>query len=176
MAIFPLSFIPKLPYSTGGRRFGDQRGSMLHPGCDLIAPQGTPILAVESGIVVAGPYSFYRGTFAIEVQHPLFIVRYCEIERVAPGVARGARVKEGQTIAFVGKMFVDSMLHLEMYKGTEKGPLTRKDILPYKRRKDLIDLTPYLNQWAIQLRAKQNKSGQSPALGDWESGGNSFAA
>lgn len=33
-----------------------------------------------------------------------------------------------------------SMLHLEVYKGTETGPLTQRDNgTPYKRRKDIIN-------------------------------------
>jgi hypothetical protein len=50
------------------------------------------------------------------------------------------------------------MLHLEMYKGTATGPFSQKsndsnyDYVPaanYERRSDLLDPTPYLDEWAL---------------------------
>lgn len=147
---FPLPFRPNLSYSTGGRRFGAPRdGGRLHAGCDLIAPEGTDIFAVGSGIVVLGPYPFYRGTYAIEVRHSNFIARYCEIRGTAQGVGVGSQVQEGQLIAYVGRMYQDSMLHFEMYSGAAQGPLTQRNNPPYQRRDDLIDPTPHLDQWPV---------------------------
>src|SRR5262249_34735671 len=77
--------------------------------CDLVAPEGTEILAVLPGVVVAGPYAFYHGTYAIEVDHGLYLVRYGEIRGGAEGVGAGTTVAEGQVIAYVGRMYVDSM-------------------------------------------------------------------
>ena len=53
-------------------------------------------------------------------------MRYCEIKGVAPGIKLGSTLIEGELIAYVGKMYVDSMLHFEMYEGTETGSLTAK--------------------------------------------------
>jgi murein DD-endopeptidase MepM/ murein hydrolase activator NlpD len=145
---FPLPFVPALSYRTGGRRYGAPRDNgRRHAACDLIAPLGTEIFAVDQGLVIRGPYVFYHGTYAIEVQHPLFIVRYCEISGAAPGVQSGTTVGQGQVIAYVGRMHVDSMLHFEMYGGSGAGPLTQRNNLPYQRRSDLMDPTPYLDQW-----------------------------
>lgn len=150
---FPLRSVPTLSYRTGPRRFGAPRdgGVRLHAGCDLIAPQGTEVLAVEDGVVTLGPYAFYRGTYAIEVRHANFVARYCEISDTAEDVAVGTPVKKGDVIAFVGRMRVSSMLHFEMYSGTGTGPLTQRDRSPYQRRSDLIDPTPYLDQWAAEM-------------------------
>ncbi len=76
--IFPLPFKPQADYKSGGRKFGAPRdgGSRLHAGCDLIAPKGTQIRALEDGTVVRGPYPFFNGTYAIEVKHSHFIARY----------------------------------------------------------------------------------------------------
>ena len=146
MATFPLPSRPALSYRTGGRRFGAPRdGGRQHAGCDLIAPAGTEIRAVEAGTVVRGPYPFYHGTHAIEVQHPGSVVRYCEIRGVAEGIAVGSAVTEGQTIAYVGRMYTDSMLHLEMYDGSRTGQLTQPNNPPYQRRADLMDPSSYLD-------------------------------
>lgn len=144
---FPLSIRPAESYREGMRRFGARRkGSRLHAGCDLYAKVGTPILALDSGVVL-NRYEFYLGTFALEVRHPKFIARYGEIQqRLAPGIDVGTKVARGQTIAYVGKLIGlnMSMLHLELYSGAAKGPLTTQ-LGPYKRRGDLIDPTPILD-------------------------------
>ncbi len=152
MATFPLPFVPTQSYKTGGRRFGANRddGKRKHAACDLIAPKGTEIYAVENGKVTYGPYLFYRGTYAIEFKLDSGkVVRYCEIEKVASGIAVGSTVTEGSLIAYVGKMYVDSMLHFELYEGTGSGPLTVRSNPPYQRRSDLIDPTSYLDGCAL---------------------------
>jgi len=147
---FPLPFVPGLSYKTGGRSFGAQRADgRRHAACDLIAPIGTKIIAVEQGTVIRGPYPFYHGTYALEVRHTSFIARYCEIRGAAAGVGPGTAVRGGQVIAYVGRMHADSMLHFEMYSGQGHGPLTRRDNPPYQRRDDLIDPTPYLDRWPV---------------------------
>ena len=101
---------------------------------------------MENGQVAYGPYLFYRGTYAIEFRLDSGkVVRYCEIEKVATGVAVGSKLTEGTLIAYVGKMYVDSMLHFELYDGTGSGPLTVRSNPPYQRRSDLINPTDYLD-------------------------------
>jgi murein DD-endopeptidase MepM/ murein hydrolase activator NlpD len=152
---FPLPFVPRLSYKTGGRRFGARRskGTRKHAGCDLVVPKGTKIHATESGTVIRGPYYFYRGTYAIEIKHTHFVARYCEIKGVVKGIRVGTKVKAGQHIAFVGKMWHDSMLHFELYEGSATGPLTQRGKPPYQRRSDLINPAPYLDLWKNNLPA-----------------------
>ena len=149
MATFPLPFRPKQDYHKGGLKFGAQRegGGRKHAACDLIAPKGTEIYAVEDGEVVRGPYPFYHGTDAIEFKLTSSgrVVRYGEILKAAPGVHVGVKLKEGDLIAFVGKMHRDSMLHFELYDGSASGNLTDRSNKPFQRRKDLIDPTDYLD-------------------------------
>lgn len=148
--IFPLE--KKInTYHTGGRRFGaGRKGGRLHGGCDLIAPKGTKILAMDDGKVIRGPYHFYSGTYALEVEHDNGkLVRYGEInKRVAKGVKAGGRVTRGKVIATVGRLRSGrSMLHLEMYEnGRDPSALTvvsRKS--KYKRRSDIINPKPILD-------------------------------
>ncbi len=151
---FPLDKVPRLDYRTGGRRFGASRsdGTRKHAGCDLIAPQGTPVFAVHAGTITRGPYYFYHGTYAIEVDHGSFMARYCEIKGTASGLRVGSEVSSGQLIAHVGQMHSSAMLHFELYSGSSSGPLTQNNP-PYKRRGDLIDPTPYLSLWETRLPA-----------------------
>ncbi|MFY7934731.1 MAG: SH3 domain-containing protein [Microcystis aeruginosa] len=147
--IFPLRQRPSLSYKDGGRQFGaDRPGGRKHAGCDLIAPKGTEILAMADGKVIVGPYAFFSGTNAIEVKHDNgMVVRYCEIGQMLPrGIQVGARVSKGQVIAYVGRLHSgSSMLHLEMYQGTQNGALTQAGNRPYQRRSDLLDPTDILD-------------------------------
>jgi murein DD-endopeptidase MepM/ murein hydrolase activator NlpD len=155
---FPLDFVPRLSYKTSGRRFGAPRDGMKHPGCDLIAPVGTKVVAVDDGIVIKGPYHFFHGAYAIEVRHSLFVVRYCEIGQ-SGAAGTGTVVRAGQVIGKVVRMRKDSMLHFEMYSGTASGRLTVKKNPPFQRRRDLVDPTKWLDIWAAELAAAKAGAG-----------------
>ena len=162
---FPLP-IPPLMNWRGGRGFGADRsgvalklgipgGVLRHGAVDLIAAHGTPVLAIDDGDVLCDPYPFFFGTYAIEIEHPQFVARYCEI---APQtlVKKKSRVKAGQMIGRVGNQPGGDMLHLELFDGSATGPLTTartKANQPYYRRKDLIDPTPLMDELAPSVRS-----------------------
>jgi murein DD-endopeptidase MepM/ murein hydrolase activator NlpD len=150
---FPLPFIPKLSYKTGGRKFGAPRASgRRHAGCDLIAPAGTEIFAVADGIVTEPITIFYNNNVkALVIQHSGFVARYCEIRDAAPGIKRGSQVRAGQVVAYVGQMFHMAMLHFEVYAGAMHGPLTVRANKPFQRRGDLIDPTTLLDRFASRV-------------------------
>jgi murein DD-endopeptidase MepM/ murein hydrolase activator NlpD len=149
---------PSQNWTEGMRCFGSRRsgGKRAHAGCDLYAPVGTTIHAIASGVVTLGPYLFYDGTYALEVDHGTFLARYGEIQKGAL-VKAGDRVQGGQPIAKVGKLLSmkNSMLHLELYDKSASGPLTVKNKLtkrtakgvPFMRRADLMDPTSRLTEW-----------------------------
>jgi murein DD-endopeptidase MepM/ murein hydrolase activator NlpD len=155
---FKESDLPLQDWIKGMRCFGASRssGRRAHAGCDLYAPVGTTIHAITSGTVTLGPYPFYDGTYALEVDHGTFLARYGEIQKQA-SVKVGDRVSAGQPIAKVGKLLSmkNAMLHLELYDKSATGPLTVKNKstkkskkgVPFMRRADLMDPTQKLNQW-----------------------------
>ena len=159
---FPFKELPSKNWTEDIRRFGARRsnGARAHAGCDLYFPTGTIIHAITSGRVIADPYWFYDGTYALEIDHGTFVARYGEIQKHAL-VRKGDLVSPGQPIAKVGNLLsiVQSMLHLELYDKSEQGPLTVKtsktkktaDGVPFWRRRDLIDPTPKLNEWKNNL-------------------------
>jgi murein DD-endopeptidase MepM/ murein hydrolase activator NlpD len=145
---FPLDFVPQLDYKTGGRRFGAPRPSQqrpwrLHAGCDLIAPMGAKVYAVDDGYVTLGPYRMddKASVYALEVHHGLFKVRYGEV-RADTLVSVGSVVQAGQHIAYVGEW---RMLHFEMYTNSESGPLYQPNRRPYSRRGDVVDPSIFLD-------------------------------
>jgi murein DD-endopeptidase MepM/ murein hydrolase activator NlpD len=159
---FPFTQLPSANWTEGIRAFGSRRskGARAHAGCDLYFPPGTTIHAITSGTVTLGPYPFYDGTYALEVDHGAFVARYGEIQRSAM-VSQGDRVTAGQAIAKVGKLnsITNSMLHLELYDKSATGALTVKNNqtkraangMPFMRRRDLIDPTAKLNVWKNKL-------------------------
>jgi len=160
---FPLSRLPTADWTHAPRAFGSNRsgGRRAHAACDLYGPLGAWIYAVADGEVIRGPYPFYCETYALEVNHGSYIIRYGEIQRNAM-VREGQRVSAGQPIAKIGHLVginvASDMLHLEMYRGTMSGDLTiysggatRADGVPYQRRADLMDPTSFLTRWASNL-------------------------
>jgi murein DD-endopeptidase MepM/ murein hydrolase activator NlpD len=147
---FPLRERPAASYHERPRAFGSPRdgGARSHAGCDLYAPPGTEILAIEAGTVTRGCYLFYDAVYALEITSASGrVIRYGEISSAAPGIRLGSQVAEGQVIAHVGKMrpITQAMLHLETYDGTGQGPLTDKAGPPFMRRADLTDPTALLD-------------------------------
>ncbi len=158
-------------YNARGRYFGavrwstDGNGVILgyrkHAGVDLITAFGTPIYAVADGTM--GPYvrNFRNGTGAITVIHPNFIVRYGETTHRA-FFKEGDPIEQGQQIGEVGDVGKTRMLHFEMYSDTSSArgltdtsqkltdEFSRK-LSKFRRRKDLIDPSPYLDMWKSNL-------------------------
>jgi murein DD-endopeptidase MepM/ murein hydrolase activator NlpD len=162
---FPLPLpYPELDWTSGMRRFGADRekvngkATRAHAACDLYAPADTPIFAVAEGFVLYADPTFYAGSGELAIDHGAFIARYCEVEPNSFLVKRGDTVKAGQPIAKIGKLngINLTMLHFEMYDKTAEGNLTQKsikksklrsDLIPFSRRKDLIDPTTSLLAW-----------------------------
>jgi murein DD-endopeptidase MepM/ murein hydrolase activator NlpD len=192
MSVFPLPNLPDDDWGHGTNiGFGSGRvyqgKTLLHGACDLIAKAGTKVLAVEDGTVIR-KYSFAHYTYeekkddkgkitqracdsltyAVEVQHANFIVRYGEIAEDLPsGVGPGTPVTEGQHIASVGLqcgaggiLGAGSMLHFEMFQHANDLSDLSVDTDPkylyvkqasYHRRKDLLDPTLCLYKWATSF-------------------------
>ncbi len=89
--------------STFGMRFHPILGyTRMHRGVDFAAPSGTPVRAAGDGVVqVAGNGGSY-GNY-IRIQHTSkYSTAYAHLTGFARGVTKGARVKQGEVIAYVG--------------------------------------------------------------------------
>jgi len=103
------------------------RFTRLHAGIDFAAPPGTPILAAGAGRVVeAGPNGGYGRWVKISHANGL-ATGYAHLSRIAPGVRRSARVRQGQVIGFVGSSGLSTgpHLHFELHRnGRPVNPLS----------------------------------------------------
>lgn len=151
---FPLAHVPSPTWKTGARYFGAPRdhGRRLHAGCDLLGPKGTVIYAIADGTLVRPEYYFYTGTYAVELRHASFIVRYGEI--LGGSYIGGPSVRKGEPIARIGQLDSgSSMLHFEMYSNADSTEPLTTATGPYKRRGDVINPSSHLDEWARNLPA-----------------------
>ena len=79
------------------------RGSTLHAALDIVAPRGTPVLAVDEGRIfrlrtnAAGGITIYQLDAGER-----FVYYYAHLERYRDGLAEGKRVRQGDLLGFVG--------------------------------------------------------------------------
>ncbi len=121
-----------------------------HRGIDYAADAGTPIMATADGVVVKRGPNGGLGN-AIEIRHANgFVTRYGHMRAFASGIVVGTRVRQGQTIGFVGMtgLATGNHLHYEMVRsGRHVDPLSvdipTGDPVPSDRRGDwLAQMTP----------------------------------
>jgi len=74
----------------------------MHRGVDFAAPRGTPIYAAGDGIVVRANWFSSFGNY-VKVRHGNgYETAYAHMNGFAKGIKSGTRVKQGQTIGYVG--------------------------------------------------------------------------
>jgi murein DD-endopeptidase MepM/ murein hydrolase activator NlpD len=84
--------------------FGDARGSeRRHEALDIMAPTGTPVLAVAHGHVEK-LFESERGGLTLYQFEPSgrYAYYYSHLQRYAPGLAEGQALRQGQVIGYVG--------------------------------------------------------------------------
>jgi len=104
-----------------------------HRGTDYAAPTGTPVRATAEGTVT---WASRNGSFGnlIVIEHPgNFETKYAHLNGYANGIRRGARVRQGQIIGYVGATGAATGPHLHyefLVNGIHKDPRTVLDDLP----------------------------------------------
>jgi len=87
--------------SFGKRRFFNGEARSPHTGMDIAVPEGTPVAAPRSGIVIeTGDFYFNGNTVFVDHGQGL-ITMYCHLSEI--GVAKGQAVAAGDALGLVGK-------------------------------------------------------------------------
>jgi len=113
-----------------GSRFHPILGyTRMHKGVDFAVPTGTPVMAAGAGTIqFMGRASGY-GNF-VKISHGNgYSTDYGHLSRFAPGMRRGARVRQGQVFAYSGMsgMATGPHLHYEiLVNNTQVNPLKVK--------------------------------------------------
>ena len=115
--------------------FGCPRPGHLHNGVDFLAPSGTPIHAVDGGVIASvespGESGGY-GNFVCIQHRPHLASCYAHMNAFAATVRPGARVKRGQVIGLVGSTGSSTAphLHFEVRRGPAACSQCAVDPLP----------------------------------------------
>ncbi|HMI64540.1 MAG TPA: peptidoglycan DD-metalloendopeptidase family protein [Cyclobacteriaceae bacterium] len=73
-----------------------------HLGTDFAAPTGTPIRSVGDGVVTEAQYKANNGNYVKIHHNGTYSTAYLHMSRIGAGIATGVRVRQGQTIGYVG--------------------------------------------------------------------------
>ena len=126
--------------------------SKMHKGADFAAPTGTPIMAAGSGVIaymaVKGGYGNY-----VQIKHNQdYATAYGHASRFNKKFRVGAKVKQGDIVAYVGSTGRSTGPHLHfevIYKGEQVNPakvkatsgikLAGKDLAKFELSRSEID-------------------------------------
>ncbi|MCB0737748.1 MAG: peptidoglycan DD-metalloendopeptidase family protein [Bacteroidetes bacterium] len=98
----PLKFFRiSSPYSL--RRKHPVTGKVKgHFGTDYAAARGTPIMSTANGTVIEAQRKTYNGIYVKIKHNSVYTTQYLHMSKIADGIRPGVRVKQGQTIGYVG--------------------------------------------------------------------------
>ena len=83
-----------------------------HQGTDFAAPMGTPIMASGSGIIIKAGWCGGGGNCVVIKHNTTYQTIYAHMSKFANGIRGGVRVKQGQTIGYVGSTGKSTGPHL----------------------------------------------------------------
>ena len=102
----------RLSSSFGMRKHPIDGFNKMHRGTDFAAPKGTPIMASGNGIVKKVGWCGGGGN-CVKIKHnSTYETVYAHMSKFARGIKSGVRVKQGQTIGYVGSTGKSTGPHL----------------------------------------------------------------
>ena len=101
-----------LSSSFGMRKHPIDGFNKMHRGTDFAAPKGTPIMASGNGIIKKAGWCGGGGN-CVKIRHnSTYETIYAHMSKFARGIKNGVRVKQGQTIGYVGSTGKSTGPHL----------------------------------------------------------------
>jgi len=102
----------RLSSSFGMRKHPIDGYNKMHRGTDFAAPMGTPIMASGDGVVKKAGWCGGGGN-CVKIKHnSSYETVYAHMSKFARGIKSGVRVKQGQTIGYVGSTGKSTGPHL----------------------------------------------------------------
>ena len=84
----------------------------MHRGTDFAAPMGTPIMASGDGVIKKAGWCGGGGNCVLIRHNSTYQTVYAHMSKFAKGIRSGVRVKQGQTIGYVGSTGKSTGPHL----------------------------------------------------------------
>lgn len=101
-----------------------------HHGVDYAAPSGTPVQSIGDGTVIDKGWDKKGGGNYLKIKHnSTYTTTYMHLKGFAKGISKGSKVKQGQTIGYVGMTGTATGPHLDFRlqkNGTYIDPLKFK--------------------------------------------------
>ena len=117
--------------------FADERGRRRHEALDIMAPRGTPVVAVDDGRVARAYRSVLGGLGVYQYDRDeKHVFYYAHLDRYAEGLAPGTLLKRGDLVGYVGSTGNAPKhaphLHFAMYElGPDKRWWRGRPVDPY---------------------------------------------
>jgi murein DD-endopeptidase MepM/ murein hydrolase activator NlpD len=150
---YPIEFTRISSRYTKSRFHPVQKRWKAHLGTDFAAPKGTPIRTVGDGIVLEAQYKSNNGNY-VKIRHNgTYTTQYLHMSRIASGIRPGTRVRQGETIGFVGSTGLATGPHLcyRFWKNGIQVDALRADLPPSEPiRKDMKDAFEAVKQELTQ--------------------------
>ncbi len=110
----------RLSSSFGKRKHPILGYTKMHLGTDFAAPKGTPIMASGDGKIIKAGWCGGGGN-CVKIKHnSTYQTVYAHMSKFGRGIKKGARVKQGQIIGYVGSTGLSTGPHLH-YEVIENG-------------------------------------------------------
>ena len=121
--------VARISSGFGNRKHPILGYTKMHKGVDFFAPKGTPIYAAGNGVITDIGWKTGFGNY-VQIRHSSTLATaYGHASAFAKGLTRGATVKQGQVIAYVGQTgrATGPHLHYEVkINGKQVNPLSIK--------------------------------------------------
>ena len=102
----------RLSSSFGMRKHPIDGFNKMHKGTDFAAPMGTPIMASGNGKIKKAGWCGGGGNCIVIKHNSTYQTVYAHMSKFAKGIRSGVRVKQGQTIGYVGSTGKSTGPHL----------------------------------------------------------------
>ena len=102
----------RLSSSFGMRKHPIDGFNKMHRGTDFAAPMGTAIMASGSGTIKKAGWCGGGGNCVVIRHNSTYQTIYAHMSKFAKGIKKGSRVKQGQTIGYVGSTGKSTGPHL----------------------------------------------------------------
>lgn len=123
-----------------------------HHGVDYAAPSGTPVQSIGDGTVIAKGWDPKGGGNYMKIKHnSTYTTTYMHLKGFAKGISQGCRVKQGQTIGYVGMTGTATGPHLDFrlqkngtyidplkFKSPSAEPVKKENLEAYKKDIEIL--------------------------------------
>ncbi|MFT3847678.1 MAG: peptidoglycan DD-metalloendopeptidase family protein [Propionivibrio sp.] len=129
----PLEFSRVTSGYSSARRHPVLQITRAHKGIDYGAPTGTPVRAVADATVEFSGRQNGYGNLIVLKHQGIYSTAYGHLSGFATGLRKGAKIKQGETIGFVGQTGIATGPHLHYefrINGTQTNPANVAQVAP----------------------------------------------